>query len=195
MRLVLASSSPRRKDLLERLGVTFDVEAPRLDETRRPDELPGETVERLAREKATAVAGPGKVVVSADTLVVHSGHVLGKPGHPEEARAMLRLVEGSSHDVFTGIAVGHWDGSVVTESAVDVAEVVFLPMTTEEIESYVSTGEPMDKAGAYALQGLAGRYVEAVHGSPFTVIGLPLHLIARLIKRAGFDLEAFKLNG
>ncbi|MDX1469729.1 MAG: Maf family protein [Acidimicrobiia bacterium] len=194
MKLVLASTSPRRRELLSRLGVEFEVEPPTVNEDRHPGEAPPEAVERLARAKATAVAGPGKIVLAADTLVVHDGRALGKPAHPEEARSMLRDLQGSSHDVFTGIAVAHWDGHAVVESMVDVAEVVFLPMTADEIASYVATGEPMDKAGSYALQGIAGRYVEAVHGSPFTVIGLPLHLLARLVARAGHDLEAFAVD-
>lgn len=193
MKLVLASTSPRRRELLSRLGVEFEVETPGVDETIQPGEPPPQAVERLARAKAEAVAGPGKVVLAADTLVVHEGRSLGKPAHPEEARAMLRALQGVSHDVFTGIAVAHWDGAVVVESMVDVAEVVFLPMTADEIASYVATGEPMDKAGSYALQSVGGRYIEAVHGSPFTVIGLPLHLIARLVARTGHDLEAFSL--
>lgn len=194
MKLVLASSSPQRRELLTRLGVRFEVEPPEVDETRHPGESPPQTVERLARAKAKAVVGPGKVVLAADTLVVHEGRALGKPAHPEEARAILRRLQGSAHDVFTGIAVAYWDESAVVESMVDVAEVSFLPMTDDEIASYVATGEPMDKAGSYALQGLGGRYVEAVHGSPFTVIGLPLHLIARLVARTGHDLDVFTLT-
>jgi len=192
MRLVLASGSPRRKALLETLQLDFDIREPDVDETRLPDEPAAAYVERLARSKAEAVAGEGLIVLAADTMVVHDGRVLGKPGHPEEARAMLRRLEGDLHEVFTGFAVGAWDGRAEVRSLVDVAEVEFLPMTEEEIADYVETGEPMDKAGAYALQGLGGRYVKSVNGSPFTVVGLPIHLISRLVAASGGDLAAFR---
>lgn len=192
MRLVLASGSPRRRELLNSLGLDFDVEPPGVDESRRQDEPPGVYVERIAVEKARAVAAPDRVVLAADTAVVHEGKVLGKPGHPEEARAMLRRLQNDRHEVFTGIAVASWDGGAVVNSTVDVTEVAFLPMTDDEIVDYVSTGEPMDKAGAYALQGAGGRFIESVKGSPFTVIGLPIHLISRLISAAGMDIRSFR---
>lgn len=188
MKLVLASSSPRRAELLDRIGLEFEVTPAAVDESRRPDETPGVYVERLALQKARAVVGPGTVVVAADTAVVHRGHVLGKPGHPEEARRMLRDLQGETHDVFTGVAVAH--GSEVA-SLVDVTEVRMAPMTPEEIADYVDTGEPMDKAGSYALQGRGGLYVESISGSPFTVIGLPLHLLPRLVSRVGAQLGNF----
>lgn len=188
MKLVLASSSPRRAELLDRIGLEFEVSVTDIDETRRPDEAPGVYVERLAVEKARAVLTPGIVVVAADTAVVHKGHVLGKPGHPEEARRMLRGLQGGTHDVFTGIAVAH-DEEVA--SLVDVTEVRMASMTPEEIADYVDTGESMDKAGSYALQGRGGLYVDSISGSPFTVIGLPLHLLPRLASRVGAQLGNF----
>lgn len=191
MKLVLASSSPRRKALLERLRLEFDVEPPGVDETRRPDEPAAAYVERVARAKADAAAGPDRTVIAADTAVVYGGHILGKPGHPEEARSMLRRLSGEAHDVFTGVAVASWDREPEVVSAVDIAEVRLLSMTADEIADYVDTGEPMDKAGAYALQGMGGRYVERVCGSPFTVIGLPLHLLDRLLLRVGAALDDF----
>lgn len=192
MRLVLASGSPRRRELLERLGLEFDVVAPDVDETRFPGEAPAEYVERVARSKAATVAGDGLIVVAADTTVVHDGRVMGKPVHPEEARAMLRRVQGDVHEVFTGLAIGSRDGSPDIKSVVDVAEVTMLPMTEEEIAWYVGTGEPLDKAGAYALQGLGGMFVSRVVGSPFTVIGLPVHLLSRLVSASGGDLRTFR---
>ena len=189
MRLVLASGSPRRSELLDRLNLVFDVHPPEVDESRLPGEPPPAYVERLARVKATTVAGPGRIVLAADTAVVHAGQILGKPTHPEEARGMLRRLEGDSHDVFTGVAVATMDDDVV--SMVDVTEVVMTTMTGDEIAAYVDTGEPMDKAGAYALQGLGGRFIESVRGSPFTVIGLPIHLLPRLLKRLGADIDQF----
>ncbi len=141
-----------------------------------------------------AVAGEGLIVVAADTTVVHEGRVMGKPGHPEEARSMLRRIQGEVHEVFTGLAVGGWDGQAQIKSVVDIAEVTMLPMTEEEIAWYVGTGEPLDKAGAYALQGLGGMFVSRVVGSPFTVIGLPVHLLARLVAASGSDLSAFRID-
>lgn len=191
MRLVLASGSPRRQELLERLDLDFEVDQPGVDEARLPGELPAAYVERVARAKAIAVARPDRVVIGADTAVVHGGHLLGKPAHPEEARAMLRRLEGDTHDVFTGVAVATGEERVVVASMVDVTEVSMLAMTAEEIAAYVDSGEPMDKAGAYALQGSGGRFVESVRGSPFTVIGLPVHLLPRLLARVGADYGVF----
>ncbi len=191
MRLVLASGSPRRRELLERLNLVFAIDPPGVDESRLPEEPPAAYVERLARAKAEAVAGSGRVVLAADTAVVHAGHMLGKPAHPEEARGMLRRLEGDSHDVFTGIAVATMGDELKIVSMVDVTEVVVVPMTADEIATYVDTGEPMDKAGAYALQGMGGRFVESVRGSPFTVIGLPIHLIPRLLARVGAEIDQF----
>ncbi len=196
MRLVLASSSSRRADLLTILGVSFEVEPPEVDEARLPEENPQAFVERLARDKALAVVVPGAVVVGCDTAVAHEGRILGKPVHPEEARSMLRRIQGQSHEVFTGIAVATHEGPApVVHSAVDATEVTFLPMTEEEIVEYVASGEPMDKAGGYALQGRGGLFVESVSGSPFTVIGMPLHLLPRLLGRHGLDLGTFRVAG
>jgi septum formation protein len=189
MRLVLASGSSRRAELLENLGLDFDVDPADIDEGRHPGEDPASYVERLARQKAEAVAGPDRLVVAADTTVVHEGHVMGKPAHPEEARAMLRRLQGAVHEVFTGLAVAV-DSNV--ESLVDVTTVTMLTMTDGEIDDYVAGGEPMDKAGAYALQGRGGVYVSSLGGSPFTVIGLPVHLLPRLVARMGVRLEQFR---
>ena len=191
MKLVLGSSSPRRSQLLERLGLIFESEVPDVDEARMPGEQAAAYVERVARLKATAVVASGKVVIAADTAVVHEGRILGKPAHPEEARSMLRRLEGDSHEVFTGVAVAAAESDLEVVSMVDVSEVALLPMTAEEIASYVDSGEPMDKAGAYALQEKGGRFVERVVGSPFTVIGLPIHLLPRLLRRVGADFDEF----
>ena len=195
MRLVLASGSPRRRELLDRLGLGFEVEPAEIDETRRPGEPPAQYVERVAVDKAMTRAGQDRVVLAADTAVVHEGKVMGKPAHPEEARAMLRHLQGDKHEVFTGVAVASFDGRVKVDSAVDVTEVVVMPMTDDEIADYVATGEPMDKAGASALQGAGGRFIEAIDGSPFTVIGLPLHLLDRLISHSGVDFHTFLADG
>jgi len=174
---------------LNQLGLEFEVRPAGVDESRRPDAPAGAYVERLARDKAQEVVEPGSVVIAADTSVVHDGHVLGKPAHPEEARAMLRRLQAGVHEVFTGVAVAG-DGEV--ESLVDITEVRLLPLTDDEIADYVDTGEPMDKAGSYALQGMGGVFVESISGSPFTVIGLPIHLLPRLVAAVGADLQRFK---
>ena len=191
MRLVLASSSPRRAALLDQLGLDYEMVTPDLDESRRPDERAGDYVERLAREKVSAVATRGTVVLGADTAVVHEGLILGKPAHPAEARAMLRRLQGQVHEVFTGVAVA-WEGEV--RSLVDVTEVEMMTMTEEETSDYVDSGEPMDKAGAYALQGRGGVFVASITGSPSTVVGLPIHLMPRLLTWAGTSLHQFVRN-
>lgn len=193
MRLVLASGSPRRKALLETLRLDFDVEPAEVDETRLPDEAPGVYVERVARAKAAFVAAPERLVVAADTTVVHEGRVLGKPAHPEEARSMLRRLQGETHEVFTGLAVAWWEGHPSIQAVVDVSMVELVPMTEDEISDYVASGEPMDKAGAYALQGIGGVFVRRIIGSPFTVVGLPIHLLDRLMSAAGTRLSRFRL--
>lgn len=189
MRLVLASGSPRRADLLRGLGLEFELSPPDIDETRHPDESPGVYVERLARAKVVAPSVEDAFLIAGDTAVVHEGHVLGKPAHPHEARSMLRRLQGDAHEVFTGVAVA---AGGEMQSLVDVTEVRMLPMTEDEIADYVESGEPMDKAGAYALQERGGLYVQSISGSPFTVIGLPVHLLPRLARQVGVDLLRFR---
>ena len=192
VRLILASSSPRRKDLLDSLGLEFDVIAPEVDEHRHPEEEPFDYVARVARAKAEYAVVPGAIVVAADTIVVIDGHVLGKPGHPDEAKAMLRRLSGVTHEVLTGVAVARSTDILQVVTAVESTLVKVLPLTDDEILDYVATGEPMDKAGAYALSGLGAIFVEAVHGSPSGVIGLPLHTTARLLRGMGIDLLSFR---
>ncbi|CAN5802929.1 Maf family nucleotide pyrophosphatase [soil metagenome] len=184
--LVLASGSPQRADLLGTLGVEFSIEVPVVDEARLPGEPPHTYVERLARSKAEMVARPGVVAVGADTAVVHEGQVLGKPLHPAEAIATLRRLAGEVHHVVTGVAVSaHVEGGLVTESVVESATVRMAPMTDTEIAAYVATGEPLDKAGSYALQGRGGVLVQSVDGHPTTVVGLPVPVVVRLLARRG----------
>jgi len=191
VRLILASASPRRARLLDQLGLDFVVVPSEVDESRYPDEPPSQYVERVARQKCMAVQEAGTLVIGADTTVVHEGSVMGKPAHPEEARSMLRRLQGDTHEVFTGVAVSlAEDGE--TRSAVDVTRVEMLPMTENEIDEYVASGEPMGKAGAYALQGVGGLFVRSVDGSPFTVIGLPIHLLPRLIASVGVRWNDFR---
>ncbi|MEX2655285.1 MAG: Maf family protein [Acidimicrobiia bacterium] len=184
MDLILASGSPRRATLLDSIGLTFRVVIPDVDESRLPDEEPDHYVERVARLKASVVDEPDAVVIAADTTVVHDGRVLGKPEHPGEARTMLSRLSGDSHVVFTGVAVSA-GGSM--SSMVDRSLVRLVEMTDNEIDRYVATGEPMDKAGAYALQGVGGMFVASVEGSASNVIGLPLHIAALLLRAHGLD--------
>lgn len=186
-RIVLASSSPRRREILASLRLAFDVRPSDVDETLRDGEDPFDAAERLAREKAAAVApGAGDaLVVAADTLVVLDGEPLGKPRDREESRRMLRALSGRAHDVVTGVAVSR-DGR--SASGRELTRVVFAPMTDGEIAEYAESGEPDDKAGAYALQGIGGLFVERVEGSSSNVVGLPVRLLYTLARRVGVDL-------
>jgi septum formation protein len=182
--IVLASASPRRRQLLEMLGIAFRVVAPEVDESRAPAELPEGYVTRLAREKAASVAArePGAVVLAADTTVVMRGDIFGKPETPVEAAAMLRRLEGRKHQVMTAVAVAR-DGRV--EHALDVTDVTFRQLADDQIAAYVATGEPLDKAGAYAIQGRGAALVEGIRGDFFGVMGLPLGLALDLLARFG----------
>lgn len=187
MRLVLASASPRRRDLLRAAGLEFDVHPADIDESQRPGEAATRYVERIAREKALAVCGahPDRVVLAADTVVVVDGHVLGKPADAPEACQMLARLSDRGHDVLTAVAVaaGPW-----IEAAVARAAVRMRALTPGEIEAYVRTGEPMDKAGAYAIQGGAASFVLSVDGAHDTVVGLPMREVGALLdsaRRAG----------
>lgn len=185
-RLILASGSLRRAELLALLGLAFEVQSPDVDESRLPGEEPHAYVERLARAKAAAVAAPDAITVGGDTVVVHHGMILGKPAYPAEARTMLRRLSGDDHQVVTGVAVAAIEGGrVVVESLVESALVRFTDMTDNEIDSYVGSGEPLDKAGAYAIQERGGVFVDSIEGHPSTVVGLPLPATRRLLARQG----------
>jgi nucleoside triphosphate pyrophosphatase len=186
--IVLASGSPRRRELLTMLGLSFRVVVPAVDETRRPSELPDRYVVRIARDKALAVAraepeGAGAVVLAADTAVVlRAEEVFGKPRSPEEAAAMLQRLEGRTHQVMSAVAVAQ--GKRV-EDAIDITDVTLRTLTRETIADYVATGEPLDKAGAYAIQGRGAALVEGIRGDFFGVMGLPLRLALELLERFG----------
>ena len=182
--LVLASGSPRRRQLLEMLGLPFRVDVPDVNESYRNGEEPEAYVVRLAREKAKTVAAraPGELVLGADTTVVVRGEVLGKPASADEAVAMLAKLQGRTHQVMTGVALA-LDGRI--EDALDVTDVTFRPLRAPAIEAYVATGEPMDKAGAYAVQGLGATLVEGIRGDFFGVMGLPVRLVLELLERVG----------
>ena len=184
--LVLASASPRRAQILRALGVSFRVVVSGAEETLVAGEDAAAAAERLAREKAAAVArSEPPPILGADTLVVCDGRILGKPDSPEEARRMLQLLSGRTHEVVTGLCLVAPSG---TRSGVERTAVTFAPMSAAEIDAYVATGEPMDKAGAYHVDGRGALFVASVAGSPSNVAGLPVPLFRRLVREAGLDL-------
>jgi septum formation protein len=176
MELVLASQSPRRSELLRSAGIPFRVQAAHIDETPRLGEPPVAYVRRLAQEKAQAVEG--ELVLGADTVVVIDNQILGKPTDAEDAARMLGLLSGRDHEVITGICLRGRE----THIAHEITSVRFSHLTQGEIGAYVATGEPMDKAGAYAIQGLASKFIERIEGSYSNVVGLPVALVYRLWK-------------
>jgi len=183
---VLASASPRRALILRALGVSFRVVVSGADESLVPGEEAAAAAERLARLKASVVARAEPLpVLGADTLVVGEGQILGKPASAEEARQMLRLLSGRTHEVVTGLCLVA-RGSAF--SGVERTSVTFASMSEAEIDWYVATGEPMDKAGAYHVDGRGGLFVSSVSGSPSNVAGLPVRLFLRLARDADLDL-------
>ncbi len=182
--IVLASGSPRRKQLLEMLRIPFRVIPPDVDEHVQSGEEPGHYVTRLSRAKAEAVVrrAPGEVVLAADTTVVLDGAIFEKPTSPAHAVDMLSRLQGRTHEVMTAVAVAQ-DGDVA--HALDVSRVTFRPVDRATLEAYVATGEPMDKAGAYAIQGLGAPLIERVEGDFFGVMGLPLRLALDLLAKFG----------
>jgi septum formation protein len=187
MHLVLASQSPRRRELLEALGLALAVRRGRTDEAVKPGEPAADYVRRVAAEKAHAVAAAeGELVLAADTAVVLRGQVLGKPRDPEDARRMLRALSGACHQVLTGVHARRTSpGPPAEASALVASQVRFAPLTEEQIAWYVGTGEPLDKAGAYAVQGKGGAFVLSVRGSVSNVVGLPLAETLALLARLG----------
>ena len=181
-RVVLASQSPRRRELLRLIGIPHEVRPADIDETYLPGELPRAHAERLAREKARRIADPDAVVIGSDTIVVVDGEVLGKPVDETDATRMLRRLSGRSHVVMTAAAVA-WQGRL--ESDVEQTEVTFHELSDAEIAAYIRTGEPMDKAGAYGIQGFGATIVARVDGDYFAVMGLPLQRLVRLFARLG----------
>ncbi|HEX6058067.1 MAG TPA: Maf family protein [Gemmatimonadaceae bacterium] len=183
-RIILASASPRRRDLLTLIGIPHEVRPADVDETLLPGEGPDEHAERLARAKATLLASraPDALVVGSDTIVVVDGAILGKPADEADAARMLRTLAGRRHTVHTAVAVAR-GGRV--ESGVERVGVTFRPLTDADIASYIATGEPMDKAGAYGIQGYGATIVERIEGDYFAVMGLALGRLVRLMERLG----------
>lgn len=184
--LVLASQSPRRAELIERLGLAFEAIPADIDESYVDHEMPADHAERLAREKAAAIARdrPEALVVGSDTIVVLDRDVLGKPQDQREAVEMLLRLAGREHEVHTGIAIAH-AGRI--ESGLERVRVRFRPLDRASCEAYVATGEPMDKAGAYGIQGFGSAIVEGIEGDYFAVMGLPIVRMLGLLERFGFE--------
>lgn len=196
-RLILASASPRRADLLGQLGLAFEVRPADVDERYQGDESPAEHVERLARAKseAGAEAGAGadarsahELVIGGDTVVVCDGRVLGKPADEDDAVAMLCALSGRTHEVLSGIALCEAGpaGPLRTWSGLSRTEVRFRAFGEAEARAYAATGEPLDKAGAYGIQGLGGALVEEIHGDYYTVVGFPVGRFLSLLEEAGW---------
>jgi len=183
-RIVLASASPRRAELLKAAAIDFEVMPAHLDETANPGELPEAYVRRIAEAKARAIGARVKdrVVLAADTTVVVGGEMLGKPASDEDAKRMLRLLSGRAHDVITGVTVRCGSSG---STRVEATEVEFASLSEEDINWYVGTGEPHDKAGAYAIQGQASRFITRIAGSYSNVVGLPIALVYDMLKASG----------
>jgi septum formation protein len=182
--LILASASPRRRDLLDQLGLTFTVETADIDETPRLGEDPVAYVKRLAEHKAAAVFARHAdrsrlIVLGADTTVVVDQQILGKPVDEADAGRMLRLLSGRTHQVITGVALVTTTAPPIVEA--ETTEVVVNPLADREIEAYIATGEPMGKAGAYAIQGRAARFIPRIEGCYFNVVGLPLARVSGML--------------
>ena len=180
--LILASRSPRRAELLTAAGIAFEVLAADVDETPLPNETPGAYVERLSIEKAKAVLRlrPAARVLGADTTVTIDNEILGKPVDDADAARMLRKLSGKPHFVHTGVALASAQGIT---SAIDTTRVWFDTMTDEDISWYIATGEPVDRAGAYAIQGFASRFIPRIDGSYSNVVGLPVAMVSSILKR------------
>jgi septum formation protein len=187
-RLILASQSPRRAELLQRLGLNFEVRPAEIDESYVDHEMPADHAERLAREKAASIAlqRPDALVVGSDTIVVLGNRVLGKPTSREHAVEMLLQLTAREHEVFTGIAVAQGER---IESGLERVRVRFRNLTRAQCERYVETGEPMDKAGAYGIQGFGSAIVEAIEGDFYAVMGLPIVRMLLLLERFGCRYE------
>ena len=183
MQLILASASPRRKALLSLFGIPFTVRAADIDETMDPEKPPFDEVARVSRSKALAVSrGEEDIVIAADTIVVCQGKVLGKPHSEAEAASMLRLLSGRDHQVMTGCTILFGDRA---ETFTEVTSLHFRPLSEKEIQKYVQSGEPMDKAGAYGIQGGAALFCEKLEGDYYNVMGLPASRVYHELKNLG----------
>jgi septum formation protein len=195
VKLILASASPRRADILRNCGFSFEVIPAHVDETRLEGETAAQYVLRVAQSKAQAIAdrmsssGPSALIIGADTAVVIEGGILGKPADAADARRMLRLLTGKTHEVLTGIAVIRThDGEHAAH--VESTSVTFVPLSREDIDAYIATGEPFDKAGAYGIQGLAGKFASRIEGCYFNVMGLPVSKLWQMLSKMDYQKSA-----
>lgn len=193
LRVILASASPRRRDLLDLIGIPHDVLSPNIDESLRGRESPRKHAERLAREKAAAVAtrDASLITIAADTIVLVDRKILGKPANAVDAESMLRLLSGREHTVVTAVAVARGNK---LKSAVEEVSVTFRKLTDEEIDDYIATGEPLDKAGAYGIQGYGATIVERIEGDYFAVMGLSLVRLVALLREVGVEYRFGELS-
>ncbi len=183
--IILASKSPRRRQLLSMMGLDFTVRTADIDETMDSAQTPAHETAAVCRRKAEKIAqdtAPGDVVIAADTIVVIGGKILGKPQDEEDAARMLRLLSGHTHTVYTGLCV---ICGAQAQTQVVASEVTFRPLSSEEIRAYIKTGEPMDKAGAYGIQGYGAMFVSHLEGDYFSVMGLPVCTLSGMLRAAG----------
>jgi septum formation protein len=190
MKLILASASPRRAEILTAAGIPFEIRASKIDESRLPGESPENMVERLARAKAETVAlellpSDSTIILGADTVVVANDEILGKPGNAATARNMLLKLRGREHLVITGFALLRPQDNQIRVGH-ETTRVWFSNMTNDEVDAYVATHEPLDKAGAYAIQGIAGRYIQRIEGCYFNVVGLPIARVSQTLTDLGW---------
>lgn len=190
--LILASASPRRQELLRNAGIPFRVDPADIDETPREGEPARSCAERLAREKARTAARnhPQKWVLGADTIVVLDGAIFGKPADEADAARMLGLLSGRTHQVMTGVCLLRTGSAPIEDTRSEITQVTMLALTEDNIRCYVSTKEPMDKAGGYAIQGIASRWITRIDGDYCNVVGLPVALVWQMLKKAGFTVDA-----
>jgi len=195
VKFILASSSPRRRELLTSIGLDFDVVPSHVPEEHQPGEAPEEYVARLSREKANAIAAkhPSAWIIAADTTVLLGDQLLEKPVDKKDAERMLSLIAGKTHVVYTGVTLQNVERGY-RETRVAESEVRMLPLALEDVRWYVSTGEPLDKAGAYAVQGIGAMFIDSIHGSYTNVVGLPLAMLFQMMRKAGIDLLKDKDN-
>jgi septum formation protein len=188
-KLVLASSSPRREDILKQLKLKFTIVPGKIDESKYTETDPEKLVKKLALEKAKSVSDlvEDALIIAADTVVVYENEILGKPEDSEEAKEQLKLLSGKEHQVMTGIAVlSSETGELYVEN--NITFVKMLNISDEKIEKYVNTGEPLDKAGSYGIQGFGGLFVEGIKGSYYSVVGLPIHQLAEILDKFNYGI-------
>jgi len=188
-KLVLASSSPRREELLKRLGLNFTIVPSKINEDKFKSIAPELMVQKLAQKKAEEVAAlvEDTIIIAADTIVVKNKEIIGKPENKNDAKKMLQKLQGEKHTVYSGITVLSTETNNLLVD-VDSTEVYLRSMNKQEINNYINTGEPFDKAGSYAIQGLGGIFVEKINGSYFNVMGLPIHKLAIMLKEFGINI-------